>query len=120
MSVCMKELKGGRLLEVHASGKLSRNDYRSLAPQVERMIHDHGKIRVLFQMSDFHGWRPGGLWEDIKFDARHYADIERLALVGNRRWERLMAGFCSPFTWARIRFFDPTEMDEARQWVESN
>lgn len=120
MSVCMKELNGGRLLEVHASGKLSREDYQSLAPQVERLIHDHGRIRVLFDMHDFHGWSPGGLWEDIKFDAKHYADIERLALVGDRKWEKLMPGFCRPFTRAKTRFFDLSEMDEARRWVESN
>jgi hypothetical protein len=120
MAVRMKELDGGRVLEVQATGKLSRNDYRNLTPQVERLIQDHGKIRVLFEMRDFRGWSPGGLWEDIKFDAKHYADIERLALIGERRWERLMAGFCRPFTWAKIRFFDPTDTDAARQWVESN
>ncbi|MCX6905453.1 MAG: STAS/SEC14 domain-containing protein [Verrucomicrobia bacterium] len=116
----MKELNGGRLLEVHATGQLSRNDYKTLTPQVERLVHDHGKIRVLFEMTDFRGWSPGGLWEDIKFDARHYADVERLALVGDRRWESLMAGFCHPFTWPKMRFFDSHEMDQARRWVESN
>jgi hypothetical protein len=26
-------------------------------------------------------------FEDIKFDLKHFADIERLALVGDRKWE---------------------------------
>jgi len=30
-------------------------------------------------MTGFHGWDAGALWEDIKFDIKHFGDIERLA-----------------------------------------
>ena len=39
---------------------------------------------MLFDMTDFHGWDAGAAWEDIKFDIKHFADIERLAMVGIR------------------------------------
>ncbi len=117
MSVMLKELEGGKVLEVNANGILSKNDYRNLRPAVERLIHDHGKINVLFTMDQFHGWSPGGLWEDLKFDARHAGDIERLALVGDKKWEKWMARFCRPFTRAEIRYFDRQQADEAHQWV---
>jgi hypothetical protein len=45
------------------------------------------------------------------------ADIERLALVGESRWEAGMAGFCKPFTLATIRYFDSSKMDEAHNWI---
>ncbi len=35
-------------------------------------------------MHDFHGWSAGVLWEGVKFDWKHYGDIERLAIVGEK------------------------------------
>ena len=58
------------------------------------VIADHGKIRVLFEMRDFHGWEAGALWEDVKFDFKHFSDIERAAMVGDKTWEKWMATFC--------------------------
>jgi hypothetical protein len=107
----------GRILSVTASGKLSASDYTHFVPQVERMIGDHGRIRVLLRMVDFHGWSLGALWEDVKFDIRHFADIERVALVGQRRWQRGMATFCKPFTRATVRYFDEQQSPEAQQWI---
>jgi len=108
----------GKLLEVSASGKLTKEFYESFVPAVEELITQHGKIRVLFQMHDFHGWTAGALWEDVKFDVKHWRDIERLAIVGEKKWQHGMAIFCKPFTAAKIRYFDHTEINEAREWLE--
>ena len=102
MPVELKEEAGGKLLTIHASGKLTKEDYEHSMPPVERLIKGHGKLRVLFDMEDFHGWTCGALWEDIKFDVKHFRDIERLAMVGDKKWEQWMATFCRPFTRAEI------------------
>jgi len=104
-------------IEVRASGTLSRDDYARLVPEVERAITQHGKARILFDMHEFHGWTAGALWEEVKFDLHHFRDIDRLALVGERRWEAGMAAFCKPFTTAKIQYFDRSQADQARQWL---
>jgi hypothetical protein len=68
-------------------------------------------------MTDFHGWSMGALWEDLKFDLRHYEHIDRIAFVGEKKWERGMALFCRMFTAADIRDFDLSETDEAEAWL---
>ena len=75
------------------------------------------QLRVLFDMTGFHGWEAGALWEDIKFDVNHFGDIERLAMVGETKWEHGMATFCKPFTKATIRYFDHADAAEARTWL---
>ena len=57
------------------------------------------------------------MWEDVKFDLHHFAHIERLALVGESRWEAGMAVFCKPFTTAKVRYFDESKADEASTWI---
>lgn len=108
-----------KIMIVHVSGKLTKEDYAHFIPEIERMIREVGKIRLLFEMHDFHGWDAGALWEDIKFDLKHFADIERLAMVGEKKWEEWMATFCKPFTSAEIRYFDQSQADAARQWISA-
>lgn len=117
MPVQLKEMDQGRILEVEVNGKLTAQDYRRFVPEFERLVRQHGKISVLFDMKDFHGWDMGALWQDIKFDMKHFSDIDRLAMVGDKKWEAGMSDFCRPFTKASIRYFDQADIDEARQWI---
>jgi|SRR5579875_1588291 hypothetical protein len=117
MSVELREEAGGKCLLVQLSGKLTKEDYQRFVPEVERLIQREGKLRMLVRMHDFHGWTIGALWEDIKFDLKHFADIERLALVGERKWEAGMAAFCKPFTRATVRYFEESQYDEAQRWI---
>ena len=119
MTVALEEKVDGKVLELQVTGKLAKSDYEQFVPKVEQLIQQHGKIRVLLRTNDFHGWTAGALWEDIKFDARHFRDIERLAIVGEKKWEKGMATFCKPFTTATVRFFEPEQADEARSWIEA-
>ena len=117
VEIDLKKEAGHQILVVRASGKLSKEDYDQFSPTVERLIKSEGKIRMLFEMDDFHGWEAGGLWEDVKFDLKHFADIERLAMVGDKRWEEWMAQFCTPFTRAEIRYFDNDKANDAQRWI---
>jgi SpoIIAA-like len=120
MTVKLTEKNSGKLLEVQLSGKLVKEDYEHLVPSVERLVKEHDKIRMLVDMHDFHGWTAGALWEDIKFDLKHFNDIERLAIVGEAKWEHGMAIFCKPFTTAKIRYFDRAMADDASAWLEES
>ena len=119
MAVELKELAAGKVLDVQVSGKLAKDDYQHLVPEVERLIEQHAKIRVLLEMKDFHGWDASGLWEDIKFELKHFSDVERVAMVGEKKWQKGMSQFCRPFTTAKIRYFDQSALDEAREWAEA-
>lgn len=106
------------ILEIEVTGRLEKGDYERFVPLVEEHITAHGKIRILCIMRDFHGWDAGAMWEDLKFDLKHFSDIERLALVGDKKWQAGMAVFCRPFTTAKVRYFELDRLAEAKEWVE--
>ena len=120
MAIQLTEKNGGKILEVRVSGKLVHEDYQHFVPEFERLVKQNGKIRVLFEMADFHGWGAGALWDDIKFAPNHFSDIERLAMVGDKQWEKGMSVFCKPFTTAKVRYFDCATIAEARAWLDQN
>ncbi len=117
MAVKINETDEGKVLTIKAVGKLTKEDYETFVPRVERLIQRFGKVRILFEMEDFHGWNAGALWQDIKFDIKHFRDIERLALVGDRKWEKGMSVFCKPFTTAKVKYFDVNEAEKAQDWI---
>jgi hypothetical protein len=117
MPIQLHEEDGGKMLAVSVSGKLAKADYEHFVPEFDRLVRQHGKLRVLFDMTDFHGWDAGALWADTKFALKHFADIERLAMVGKTKWQHGMATFCKPFTKATIRYFDHAEAAAARTWL---
>lgn len=119
MSVHIHEVASGDYIEVELSGKLTTEDYATFVPVIESAVHQRGRVCLLVAMRDFHGWTAGALWEDVKFDWKHYGNIELLAIVGEKKWEAGMAQFCRPFTRATIKYFEVTEIDEARRWVSS-
>jgi hypothetical protein len=114
----LTEKQDGKVLEIHVQGKLTKDDYETFMPEIERLIKQHGKLRILFYMHEFQGWSAGALWEDTQFDLRHFNDIERLALVGETRWQQGMSVFCKPFTTAKVRYFEHADLAKARQWIE--
>ena len=117
MPIQLEEENGGKVLVVHVSGTLTKADYAPFVPVVDRLVRQHGKLRLLFDMSGFHGWEAGAAWEDFKFGAKHYSDIERLAMIGETKWQQGMAVFCRPFTKAAVRYFDRAAAAEAQKWV---
>ncbi len=117
MAIEITEKDGGKILEVSLTGKLVKEDYNTFVPAVDRALEQHGKIRMLALMHDFHGWTASAAWEDTKFGARHFHDIDRLAMVGETKWQHGMAIFCKPFTTATVRYFEHDQLEAARGWL---
>lgn len=81
MPIQLKEESADKCIVIHVSGKLAKTDYPNFVSEFERLVRQHGKLRVLFDMTGFQGWDVGAAWEDIKFGIGHFADIERMAMV---------------------------------------
>src|SRR5262249_16713600 len=98
------------------SGKLHDSDYKQFVPTVEAAVKKHGKVRLLATFENFHGWDLPALWDDIKFATEHCRHVERIALVGEKTWEKWMARVCKPFTMAQVRYFDHADIDASWNW----
>lgn len=117
MPIQLNKENSGKLIDMHVSGKLEKTDYEHFVPEFERLARQHGKLRVLFEMTGFHGWEASTAWEDFKFGMKHMSDIKRLAMVGKKQWQHGMAIFCKPFVNAEVRYFDHIAVAEARSWL---
>lgn len=107
----------GNLVGVKLTGKLHDVDYKEFVPVVEAAA-EKGKLHLLVQMTDFQGWDRAAMWDDIHF-GRDIADkTERLAFIGDKRWEEWMTKLCKPFVHAQIAYFDASQEKDAWAWVQ--
>jgi hypothetical protein len=106
-----------KVLGFKMSGTLHDEDYKKFVPAIDAAVAKNGKARILAWFHDFQGWDLAALWDDIKFSTTHCNEIERIALVGEKKWEQWMAKVCKPFTRATIRYFDASQTDAAWAWL---
>ena len=99
------------------TGKLHDEDYQRFVPMIESILTAEGKVRLFVRFEEFQGWDMHAAWDDFKFGLRHYSDFERIVMVGDRRWEKWLASVCRPFTKAKVKYFDRSEVDAAWKWL---
>ncbi|MEJ2501780.1 MAG: STAS/SEC14 domain-containing protein [Gemmatimonadota bacterium] len=107
------------LIEILVRGTLEAADYDRLVPELERLAAERGALRVYIELSDFGGWEPEGLWRELKFDATHQDDLDRVAIVGEKAWEEWGTKLSKPFFKAETRYFTRGQEDRARAWLRS-
>lgn len=110
----------GNLITVRVSGTLTQEDYDQLIPAWEKEIAEHGSMRMLFLMEDFHGWKPGAAWDDFRFDTKHAKHIERVAMVGEKKWQEWFAKIGALFVKDDVRYFDLADLSAAERWVRTD
>src|SRR3974377_1220621 len=98
-------------------GTLHDEDYRRFVPQVEQILTVQGKVRLFVQFEDFHGWDFHAAWDEFKFGASHYFDFGRIAIGAPRRGEKGVALLRKPFTRAKVRYFDQSQVLDAWNWL---
>ena len=56
-------------------------------PAIDAAVAAEGKVRLLAQFEDFHGWDMHAAWDDFRLGMKHYGDFEPIAMVGDRKWQ---------------------------------
>jgi hypothetical protein len=112
---------GDRVHLITLSGLLTWAEFQTFLTQVETgNVFASGKVRILIQLENFAGWEPGDQWGDVSFFFRHDKDIDRIAVVGDPRWQDEMRMFVfADYRQAGVRFFAATDLEPARAWLMS-
>lgn len=108
----------GNVIAVRAEGKLTDGDYKSFLPTVEAVIKEHGKARLLIDMTLFEDWDWRAAWDDLIFELKHWRQLERVAVISESEhadWASKLADF---LTGEDTKFFGPDESDAAWKWIE--
>lgn len=117
MPIRIKKLNGNKALELFLSGSVEKIDYRETIPILEDAIAQHGKISLLVNLCLMEHWKPNTIWEELKFDVKHFRHFSRIAMVGSEKWEEWLTKASAYFIPAEIRYYDCSASEAAESWL---
>ncbi|MBC5841691.1 STAS/SEC14 domain-containing protein [Flavobacterium sp. F-380] len=121
------DFTGENIIATKANDLLGIKDYEKIHPFIHNIINTGKKVRWYFEMDDGSISNSTGFWEDgiieinygnMKFT--HSDDIETIAIVGDKKWEKCMLSIMKPFTKANLRYFELSEKEKAKEWIINN
>ena len=105
-------------LRIIAPKKLKAEDFRQLRPQIDSLISQHGKIRLLIDASGFGGWENiAAFTTHAGFIRSHHRKIERIAVIAPHDWQHWVIGAVRMFLHPEVRADDKNHESQALQWI---
>lgn len=107
------------IIGLTGSGRVTASDYEEvLIPAIESALKKHKKLRLLYEFaSDFTGYAPDAVWDDMKLSIEHINAWEKIAVVTDVAWivnGTYMFKFIIPCT---IRVFSVKDRAAAETWI---
>ncbi len=106
---------------IRVSGRLRGEDLRQFKPAMENLVKN-GEIRIVEVIaSDYEGFGPGGLVEDLKLGLgalfQHHSAFKRIAVVTDKEW---VAHTLHALAWmvpGELALFSLDEFEHAKEWA---
>jgi SpoIIAA-like len=105
------------IVEIVIAGKITEADFDQVISQFKVDIAKHGKLRILEEIRHFEGIDPLALWKDVRFGFAHINDFTHAALVSETKWLRTLTEAFDNVLSAKVKAFEPSQIDEARNWL---
>ncbi len=116
MTIMPIDHSGGSALGFRVTGDVTKDDYEVLTPAVAAAIDEHGTVNLLIDLTGFHSEKMSVWGSDLHFGHEYHHKIGRMAIVGDKKWQKHLASLCSPFYANESGFFEGDA--EAWTWLE--
>ncbi len=105
------------IFAVRASGKLTDKDYQRFHTNLSALIQSYEKISLLIELDDIHGTELKTLKDDFKFVLEQDEHFEKVAIVGEKKWQQWMTLLAQPFVESKIKYFNRIDLKDAWDWL---
>ena len=109
----------GDLLALRVSGKFTNGDFDQYRELVRERVKAYGKVRLYFEMIAFNGWRAESFLETGMFDLIHRREFQKVAMVGEKEWQRWAALAADVVKAGKVQYFPLSERWQAMQWLQT-
>ncbi|GAA1856556.1 STAS/SEC14 domain-containing protein [Microbacterium koreense] len=117
MTIALSEKSSGNVLGFVVTGDITKEDYEVLTPAVEKAVEEHGRVRLMLDLTGFRWERVSAWGADLHFGHTLHSKIDKLAIVGDKKWEEWLAHLSTPFYAKEASFFHAE--GDAFAWLAS-
>ena len=106
-------------LHLEIIGTLTHHDYDVLVPMLDSAIDgaENARIDALVDLRQLEGIELRAMWDDLKLGLKHRKRFERIAVLGNRKWEQVATRVGNWFVSGQLAYFE--QETEAKKWILS-
>jgi len=117
IGISIKRNKKRLFIEISMLGKLTHGDYKIFVPMIDKALKEVKGLEVdlLVDMRKFTGWELVAGWDDLKFGIKHRNAFDKIAIIGNKRWEALSVKMMKHLMKGKAKFFK--EREKALLWL---
>lgn len=117
-SIHIQELNPG-VLHIQLMGKLDPEIYESKDEDIYAHLRGLDQFNLLLDLREFQGWEGlTAIHAHFGLIREHTGMVNKVAIVGNRSWQKIAERFGKRIVGVDAQFFDGDEFDKATKWVE--
>ena|SRR5438034_5461657 len=108
------------VLTIKVTGTLSQPELSAARKAAAEILQKQGRGCILIDAQKFAGWEKGGDWGDLSGQTELDPQVEKLAIVGEKKWEDFALIFAGQgLRRFPIEYFLPADLPKAHAWLES-
>lgn len=119
ISIGIERTDNNFFLSLKAQGKLTHKDYETITPMIDSALAEvkDPKVKALIDGTELEGWEPRAAWDDFKLGLKHGNEFEKVAIYGNKDWQKMASKIASWFVSGEVEYFD--NCDDAIKWLNN-
>jgi hypothetical protein len=118
LSIGIERVDNHFFLTLKAVGKLTHADYEIITPIIDSALLQvkQPKVDVLIDGTELEGWELRAAWDDLKLGLKHNNEFNKIAIYGNKDWQKVTAKIGTWFMSGEIKYFE--NMLDAISWLK--
>jgi len=108
---------GGNVVGARVGGRMGGDECKVLSEHVEELIEVHKSVRLLLDLSECDHVDPAAAWEEFVLGVKHWNDLERIAIVGDAKWNEVAARTLNRLAYGEAEHFAKDEIAGAWVWI---
>ena len=108
----------GNLRVLRITGLLKKSELDAVQAAEAKQWTPATRVKLLVIVESFQGWERGADWGDVSFLVTQGEQIEKIAIVGDPKWETEFLMFAGGgLRKAQVKFFPSNQLAQARVWL---
>ncbi len=117
LSIGIERVNRQFFLSLKVVGTLTHEDYEKINPLVDSALAGvkEPEMNVYIDGSELQGWELRAAWDDFKFGLKHNNQFKKIAIFGNKKWQKSISKIGSWFISGEIKYFESA--NQALDWL---
>lgn len=108
----------GNILALKIIGEISDKEYDEICAMLENRIAQGSQMRLFLVVEPYLSFNSAeSLYEDLRFVKTYSESIDRVAVLGDRAWEKTWLALFALFSKVQMEHFEKSEVEAATQWL---